>query len=97
VNPHEIREVYSTRSQLTMNLLSFFSDSHLHPILKDIVAPIRELAFSMVDDTIDGPELAVALRSLLDAKDHFVRHYLVTHNFKLPPQLVRSETSSNGA
>jgi hypothetical protein len=95
VNPHEIREIYSTRHQLTINLLSFFSDSHLHPVLVEIVEPIRELAFSRVDASIDGPELGVALRSLLDAKDHFVRHYLVTHNFKLPPVLVSSEKSSN--
>lgn len=84
--PEEIRRRFSTRNQYTINLLQFFADSHLHPELKKIVAPLREAVFSIVNDSSDGPELTVAIRRVLDARDAFLRHYLVTHNFTLSPQ-----------
>lgn len=86
MNDKEIRSKYSLRNGLTMNLLSMFADDHLHPELKHIVAPIRRTAFFLVDMVTDGPELHDALRKLLDSKDAFIRHYLITHNHVLQPQ-----------
>ncbi len=82
--PEDIRKKYSTRHMSTVSILQFFADSHLHPTLKEIVIPIREVAFKMVDNFNDGPELTIGLRNLLDAKDAFLRHCLIVHNFSLP-------------
>lgn len=82
----EIRRIFFTRHMSTTNLLQFFADEHLHPELKRIVEPIRELAFTMVNILPDGSELLTGLRRLIDAKDAFIRQYLAAINFKLPQQ-----------
>lgn len=84
MTPIQIREKYALRNHAVVGVLQFFADEHLHPNLKDVVTPIRLLAFDLVDMMQDGPELTVALRKLVEAKDTFCRHYLVTHNFELP-------------
>jgi hypothetical protein len=86
MTPEDIRNKYSLRNPAVTSVLQFLADSHLHPDLKRIVITLRDAAFILVDNMQDGPELTVALRRLVDAKDSFVRHYLVTHRFQLTPQ-----------
>lgn len=92
MNAAQIRHKYATRAMPTINVLQFFGDAHLHAELRNITTPIRELAFEQVDRVSDGPELTVALRHLLDAKESFVRHYLAVHNFALTPQKTTPKT-----
>lgn len=94
MNPHEIRLRFSNRHPSTVNLLQFFSNGHLHPELRELVEPIGELAFSIVEGTKDGPELTVALRHLRDARDSLIRHHLLVNNFQLRPQATKDETCS---
>lgn len=86
MSPETIRQRYALRNQAVSSVLQFFADEHLHPELRSVATPIRELAFQLVDSMQDGPELTVSLRKLVETKDNFVRHYLVTHNFQLAPQ-----------
>ncbi|MFH8717229.1 hypothetical protein [Streptomyces zaomyceticus] len=56
------------------NLLRYFAHDHLPPQLRDISQPFGELAYDLVERRdLDGPELTVALRKLLEAKDCAVR------------------------
>ncbi len=86
MTPQEIRLRYSLRDATTINKLQFFADAHLHPNLKGIVSPIRELAFILVDDIEDGEELLKGLDKLIEAKDCFIRHHLIVNKFQLPHQ-----------
>lgn len=83
MSPTYIRERFALRGHDIVQILQFFSDAHLHPELRDIVTPLRVAAFRLVDSLQDGPQLAAALTRLVEAKDIFCRHYLITHNFKL--------------
>jgi hypothetical protein len=83
ISPQEIRALFPLRNQAIVHVLQFFSDAHLHKDLLEIAVPIRILAFDLTRLMMDGPELAIALRRILDARDAFIRHYLITHNFKL--------------
>lgn len=56
----------------TAQILRFFEFSHLPPRLQEISRPFGELAHSMAG-TLDGPEVTVGLRKLLEAKDCMVR------------------------
>lgn len=84
MTPSEIRAEFALRNQSIVGVLQFFADSHLPIELQEIVTPIRAVAFHLVSQLQDGPELTVALRKLVEAKDAFVRHTLILHNFELP-------------
>ncbi len=53
-------------------LLKYFEFKHLPPHLQEVSAPICAIAKVMAN-TLDGHELTVGLRKLLEAKDCFVR------------------------
>lgn len=61
------------RDPRTLKLLTFFLGWHLPPHLEEISAESMGLAFSMMKQLPDGPELTAGLRKLLEAKDCFVR------------------------
>lgn len=63
----------SDRHPGTTHLLRYFEFGHLPPHLQEISRPCGELAATLVDALPDGPELTVALRKLLEAKDAAVR------------------------
>jgi hypothetical protein len=54
-------------------ILQFFAWSHLPPHLAAVSQPFSVLADLLVETLPDGPELSVALRKLLEAKDAAVR------------------------
>lgn len=55
-------------------LLEFFDYQHLPPELADISRLFHSLAHCLAGNpNLDGPELTVALRKLLEAKDCAVR------------------------
>lgn len=56
----------------TEALLAFFAYDHLPEQLQEISRPFGELAHKMADE-LDGPEVTVGLRKLLEAKDCMVR------------------------
>ena len=56
----------------TSALLDFFIYGHLPPHLQEISKPFAVLA-AQCAETLDGPELTVGLRKLLEAKDCMVR------------------------
>lgn len=58
----------------TSAILRYFTWDHLPPHLQAISKPFADLAHSLVGELgLDGPELTVALRKLLEAKDCAVR------------------------
>lgn len=83
ISPIDIREKFALRGHETVQILQFFSDMDLHPELRTVVEPLRVAAFTLVNRLKDGPQLTAALVKLVEAKDTFCRHYLITHNFKL--------------
>jgi hypothetical protein len=64
-----------TRHQSITDLMQFFSYEHLKEgTLRDTSQKCHNLALEMYsDENLDGPELTVGLRKLLEAKDCFVR------------------------
>ena len=54
-------------------ILQFFAYEHLPPHLREASAPFGRLARQIVDTLPANPELTVALRKLLEAKDAAVR------------------------
>lgn len=56
----------------TEAILKFFKFDHLPPRLQAVSKPFSELALQC-STTLDGPELTVCLRKLLEAKDCAVR------------------------
>jgi hypothetical protein len=61
----------------TQALLRFFDYDHLPEPLREISQPFASLADTLAgDERLDGPELTVALRKLLEAKDCAVRSAL---------------------
>jgi hypothetical protein len=54
-------------------MMKWFSFEHLPTHLQEVSKPFHDLARSLVDSLDDGPERAVALRKLLEAKDAAVR------------------------
>lgn len=62
------------RHPATAALLSYFTYDHLPPHLAAISRPFCTLAHDLADNAaLDGPELTVGLRKLLEAKDCVVR------------------------
>lgn len=59
----------------TEHVLQFFAYAHLPEYLQDVSRPFNELAHSLAAKC-EGPELTVALRKLLEAKDAAVRSAL---------------------
>lgn len=62
----------------TVSVLRFFDYDHLPPELQVVSEPFHRLAHLMVavevgGEGLDGPELTVGLRKLLEAKDCMVR------------------------
>lgn len=57
----------------TEHILRFFAYEHLPPHLQKISKPFCELVHNLVEQGLEGPELSVALRKLLEAKDAAVR------------------------
>lgn len=58
----------------SVHVLQFFEHEHLPPHLAAVSRPFHGLAHALVDEhQLDGPELTVALRKLLEAKDAAVR------------------------
>jgi hypothetical protein len=56
----------------TEALLRFFAFEHLPPHLQEVSRPFAELAGDIATK-LDGPEVTVCLRKLLEAKDCAVR------------------------
>lgn len=54
-------------------LLQFFSYAHLPEQMQKVSGPFHELAMRLWDLNIDNPEMTMALRKLLEAKDCAVR------------------------
>lgn len=61
------------RHPAVMAVLSHFTYQHLPPELQSISRACHDLAFAMVDDIGDDPQLTIGLQHLLHAKDSFVR------------------------
>jgi len=68
-----LADAYAMRHPDVVHLLRFFEYAHLPERLQVVSAPCGQLADDMVRTLLDGPELAVGLRKLLEAKDCFVR------------------------
>lgn len=56
----------------TEAILQHFAYDHLPPHLREVSEPFARLAHDMAG-RLDGPELTVGLRKLLEAKDCMVR------------------------
>lgn len=61
------------RHPATQHIARYFAYDHLPEPMRTISAHSAALAAKMIDALPDGPELTVALRHLLEAKDAFVR------------------------
>ncbi len=58
----------------TSGILQYFTFDHLPPKLMEVSKPFCLLAVELANDpALDGPELTVCLRKLLEAKDSAVR------------------------
>lgn len=58
--------------------IQWFSYEHLPVQLQKVSKPIFDLAHLMEEMLPDGPEKSAGMRKLLEAKDCFVRAYIVT-------------------
>ena len=58
--------------------IQFFEYSHLPLQLQKISKSVYDLAHLMEDTLPDGPEKSAGMRKLLEAKDCFVRAFIVT-------------------
>lgn len=56
-----------------MHIMQFFAHSHLPPHLAEVSRPFAEHAERIVSTLPHNPELEMALRKLLEAKDAAVR------------------------
>ena len=56
----------------TESILRYFDFAHLPRHLQTVSEPFHNLAHNMAED-LEGPELTVGLRKLLEAKDCMVR------------------------
>jgi hypothetical protein len=64
------------RHPSTQHLFGLFSFDHLPDGMQTISRTCSDLAYQMILQLPDGPELSVGLRKLLEAKDCFVRALL---------------------
>lgn len=74
--PDDIELVLDHRRPETRKLFSFFSYDHLPATLALVSIPFWNLAFHLILTMPETPELTVALRKLLEAKDCAVRNSL---------------------
>lgn len=72
-----LRELTARRHPATKHFAPLFDYDHLPSHLRPISKACHDLAWRMVADIPDGPELTVGLRKLLEAKDAFVRALLL--------------------
>lgn len=56
-----------------VSIMAFFAWGHLPPNLMTPSRLVSEVAWEMVDNIPDSPELVAGLRKLLESKDCFVR------------------------
>lgn len=63
----------SDRHQSTQAIMRYFTFGHLPEPLRSTSKASHDLAWAMVDELPDGPELTAGLRKLLEAKDCFAR------------------------
>jgi hypothetical protein len=68
-----------THHPAVAGLLRFFTDDHLPDRLANVSRPFRLLAEALASD-LAGPELSVALRKLLEAKDAALRAALAVQD-----------------
>lgn len=61
-------------------IMRYFKYEHLPPAMQEVSRPFGELAERVHDTLPAGPERAVALRKLLEAKDAAVRASLPEEN-----------------
>ena len=59
------------------HIIQFFAYEHLPANLQAISKPFHDLAWSLANRVEGNPELTVALRKLLEAKDAAVRAALI--------------------
>lgn len=78
----------------TAALLEFFTYDHLPPHLAAVSKPFAELA-QQVAKTLDGPEVTVCLRKLLESKDCAVRALVVATRGKTSPSLPQAGTDDS--
>ncbi len=64
--------IYAQAHVSVQNLLDFFKYEHLPEFLQSFSQPLHDMAYDMAL-RLEGPELTVGLRKLLEAKDCFVR------------------------
>lgn len=55
------------------HILQYFEYEHLPKELQRVSKPFSELAYTLANSYLDGPELTVGLRKMLEAKDCMVR------------------------
>jgi hypothetical protein len=77
INYDVVPEQFHGRHVATLHVLQFFTYKHLPPDLQEVSRLFAELAEELLYYLSDGPELTVALRKLLEAKDAAVRHALL--------------------
>lgn len=65
-------EIYDRCDSRVQHVLRYFEFGHLPPELQAISKPFADLAYRHAA-VLDGPELTVGLRKLLEAKDCMVR------------------------
>lgn len=70
---------YSDRATSTQHIMRQFRLKHLPPHLQTVSQACADLAHHMTNELPDSPELTVALRKLLEAKDCFVRSAVAMH------------------
>lgn len=64
----------ATQHPAVTQLLRWFEYDHLPPHLQDVSRLFHFLAYELVEhQNLEGPELATALRKILEAKDCAVR------------------------
>lgn len=69
---------WAGRLQAAAHFKHLFTYKHLPAALQEVSKPFADLAEQMLRHMPDGPELTAGLRKLLEAKDCFVRHYVLT-------------------
>jgi hypothetical protein len=68
-----IPEEFKHRHPATLEVFKFFAYDHLPEPMKSISKANYNLAYHMIYDLPDCPELTAGLRKLLEGKDCFVR------------------------
>uniref|UniRef100_UPI001EF66A03 hypothetical protein n=1 Tax=Frankia sp. CIT1 TaxID=2880974 RepID=UPI001EF66A03 len=71
--PMETMDEFADRHPEVAGLLAPFEYTHLPEHIRDVAAPIGQLARDLVRALPGGPELAAGLRNLLDARGCFIR------------------------